>query len=177
MIPIDQIGTSLGAETETLQNNLATAMASGSEHDIRVELDALRTFYDNLWEVESVLHKAQQATKDQALVTEIRGIGTTIGEIFDGSVPGVDDAVTAAQNNLSGSSDGLGSVLPGLHAIVIKNLRAVYDTYMAYLNADDGGASGLSSAASKTVDQSWNTNAADITATVIGNELKGLQIF
>lgn len=174
MIPIDAIDTSLSSETLSLQQSLSAAVASGSAHDIRVELDALRTFYDNLWEVEGVLKSAQQATQSQAMVTTVRGIGTTIGEAFEGSVPGVDEAVNAALDNVSGTSDGLGSVLPALHAIVVKNLRAVYDTYMAYLDADNSGASGLSSAASQTVQNHWNGNADQILATVLGNEVGSL---
>lgn len=174
MLPIDAIGATLSAETASISQKLSAAVASGSAHDIRVELEALHTFYNELWQVEGVLQQAQQSTKEQATFNAVRGIGTEISEVFEGSVPGVDQAVNAALGNVSGSSHGLGSVLTALHAIVVKNLQAVYDTYMAYLNADNSGASDLTSAASQTVENHWNGNADQITATVLGNEFGSL---
>lgn len=166
---IADMGSSLNAETATLLEKVNDAVMSGSAHDIKVEMAALQTFYENLWQVEGVLKDAQQAMQMQAGLTSVGDIGVSIREIFDGSVPGVDEAVNAALDNVSGATDGLGKVLPALHAIVIKNLRAVYDTYMAYLNADDSGASRLNSAANQAADQSWTKSSDEIYSKVSEN--------
>lgn len=164
------IGSALGAEVAMFQTNLSGAT---SAHDIRVELASLQKFYDQLWQVEGELQKAMHTTANQAAMTEFQGAVSGIGAALEGagSVPGVDAAVNAAMKNVSGATDGLGTVLKAMHAIVVQNLQALYDTYMHYLDADHSGAAGLSSAASNEVTGHWQRNQRNLDTTVAGNEI------
>lgn len=155
-------------ETTKLIGEFNRAVASGNTQSIAVELQALQDFYKRLGQVEQQMESAVNKLRETSMSTGMHEIADTLGEIFSESVPGVDAAVRSGQDNMSGNSNGLGQVLPRLHMTVRKNMWALYETYTAYLQADETGSQELTSAASQQLDDTWN-NATSGSPHVAGN--------
>jgi len=153
----------ISAKGLDLANKLDTALASGNEGDVRVELTALYQFFGELKEVLTQLDAAAKAMNSES-------VGDVLAEIvddFDGAfgevIPGIHAALQAAQDNLDPSTPGLLSTINGLQIMVTRNLQAVYDTYTSYLAADRAGASALSDVQHKLIGTQWDRISVEST--------------
>lgn len=158
MLELESDGGS-SATTELL-DQFNEAVNSGDAHSIAVELEALEAFYGHLGKVEAQLESAVNRLSGTALDASIDKIVGDVDNFLDGqSIPGVEDAVRNAQNNLSGSGNGLYQVMKRLHMTIRKNMWALYDTYTAYLQADEDGSQGLSTAADNGLGKIWTAKS------------------
>jgi len=150
----------ISAKGLDLANKLDTALASGNQGAIRVELTALYQFFGELKEVLAQLDAADKSMTSESVGDVLAEVVDTLDGVFGASIPGVHAALQAAQDTFDPSSPGLLNTIRGLQGMVTKNLQALYDTYTSYLAADKAGATALSDASHKHIGTQWQTISA-----------------
>lgn len=157
---VEETQQAISAKGLDLANKLDTALASGDQGDIRVELTALYQFFGELKEVLAQLETAEKALTSETLGDTVALIIDDLDGVFGETIPGIHAALQVAQDNLDPSSPGLLRTVRGLKAMVTNNLQALYETYTSYLKADREGATALSDAARNSIGMQWQVISA-----------------
>jgi hypothetical protein len=160
---VEETQEAISAKGLDLANKLDSALASGNQGDIRVELTALYQFFGELREVLTQLDAAEKSLSSESIGDVLSEVVDSLEGAFGESIPGVHAALQAAQDTFDPSSPGLLNTILGLQAMVTKNLQALYDTYTSYLAADKAGASALSDASHKYIGTQWQTISTEST--------------
>jgi hypothetical protein len=160
-LAVEQTQQAISAKGLDLANKLDSALASGNQGDVRVELTALYQFFGELREVLTQLDAAEKTMNSESVGDVVAEIVDDLDGAFGEAIPGIHAALQAAQDNLDPSSPGLLGTINGLQTMVTKNLQALYDTYTSYLAADRAGASALSDVKHKLIGTQWQRISAE----------------
>lgn len=150
----------ISAKGLDIANKLDSALASGNQGDVRVELTALYDFFGELKQTYHELVQAEKALTNQSVVDAVMSIWDEASQLFGQSIPGVQSALQAAQDNFKPGTPGLLNTVKALESLLLQNLNAVSDTYHAYLQADREGAQGLTDATHKILGTEWDAIGA-----------------